>query len=45
MAQIVIEMQAAEPDSEAIDHWLNCNNVPCAIDVWYDRVAEFKAAR
>jgi hypothetical protein len=38
-------MRSIEPDSEEIDHWLNCNNVPCAIDVGYERVSEFKAAR
>ena len=47
MHEIILGMQQAlpEPTFEEIDHWLNCNNAAATIPDWYDRVAEFKAAR
>ena len=44
MAEIVEEMQAVEPDTEEIDHWVNCHNVAASIPDWYERVAEFKVS-
>ena len=47
MDEIIRGMQEAlpEPSFEDIDDWLNRHNVASTILDWYDRVAEFKAAR